>query len=118
MVCLGTSTLVQSQTSAYRVNVVSRTAPAVKYEHRSGATKIDFKGTDLMPGATGEAKVESKRGTMEIEVEFRGLGKPSSFGTEYLTYVMWAISPEGRSVNLGEVLLGDAGRSKLNVTTD
>ena len=78
------------------MNVVSRTTRAVKYEHRSGSTKIDFEGTALMPGASGVAKVESKRGAMEIEAEFRGLDKPTSFGTEYLTYVMWAISPEGR----------------------
>ena len=71
-----------------------------------------------MPGASGEAKVESKRGAMEIEAEFRGLDKPTSFGTEYLTYVLWAISPEGRAVNLGEVLVGDNHRSKLDVTTD
>jgi outer membrane protein OmpA-like peptidoglycan-associated protein len=124
---LGASTLTQAQTtssdehnqtSTYSVNVISRTTRAVKYEHRSGATKIDFQGTDLMPSASGEAKVESKRGAMEIEVEFTGLNKPTSFGTEYLTYVMWAISPEGRSVNLGEVLVGDNHRSKLDVTTD
>ena len=90
----------------------------MKYEHRSGSTKIDFQGTALMPEASGEAKVESKRGAMEIEVEFKGLDKPTSFGTEYLTYVMWAISPEGRSINLGEVLVGDNHRSKLDVTTD
>ena len=107
-----------SQTSAYRGSVVSRTTRAVKYEHRSGATKINFRGTDLMSAATGEAKIESKRGAMEIEVEFSGLDKPTTFGNEYLTYVMWAISPEGRSVNVGEVLVGNNHRSKLDVTTD
>ncbi len=71
-----------------------------------------------MPAAAGEAKVESKRGAMEIEAEFRGLDKPTAFGNEYLTYVLWAISPEGRSVNLGEVLVGGNHRSKLDVTTD
>ncbi len=106
------------QTSAYRTSVVSRTIRAVKYGHRSGATKINFRGTDLMPAAAGEAKVESKRGAMEIEVEFSGLDKPTTFGNEYLTYVLWAISPEGRSVNVGEVLVGDNHRSKLDVTTD
>jgi outer membrane protein OmpA-like peptidoglycan-associated protein len=124
---LGASTFAQAQTTTsgegnqmptYSVNVVSRTTRAVKYAHRSGATKIDFLGTSLMPGVTGEAKVESKRGAMEIEVELAGLDKPTSFGTEYLTYVMWAISPEGRSVNVGEVLVGDNHRSKLDVTTD
>jgi len=105
-------------TPTYRINVVSRTTRAVSYRHRSGATRINFQGTDLMPGAAGEAKVESKRGALEIEVEFSGIDRPTSFGNEYLTYVLWAISPEGRSVNIGEVLVGDNHRSKLDVTTD
>jgi hypothetical protein len=92
-----------NQVPTYSMNLISRTTPAVKYEHRSGSTKIDFQGSALMPSAAGEAKVESKRGAMEIEAEFSGLNKPTSFGTEYLTYVLWAISPEGRSVNVGEV---------------
>ena len=121
------STLAQAQSSfsniqdpapTYRVNVTSRTTRAVKYEHRSGSTKINFQGTDLMPSVSGLATVESKRGAMKIDAEFTGLDKPTSFGTEYLTYVLWAISPEGRSVNLGEVLVGDNHRSKLDVTTD
>jgi outer membrane protein OmpA-like peptidoglycan-associated protein len=102
----------------YRVSVVSRTAQAVNYRHRSGGTKIDFQGTDLMRGARGEATVNSKRGRLEVEVEFSDLEKPTAFGNEYLTYVLWAISPEGRSMNLGEVLVGDNRRSKLDVTTD
>jgi outer membrane protein OmpA-like peptidoglycan-associated protein len=107
-----------NQTPTYRVSVVSRTTRAVKYEHRSGATKINFRGTDLMPSASGEAKVESKRGAMEIQAEFTGLARPTAFGNEYLTYVLWAISPEGRSVNVGEALVGNNHRSKLDVTTD
>jgi outer membrane protein OmpA-like peptidoglycan-associated protein len=107
-----------SPTPTFRVTVVSRSVPAVNYQHRSGATKLDFAGTDLMPSATGEAKINSKRGSIEIGVEFGDLQKPTAFGTEYLTYVLWAISPEGRAVNLGEVLVGDNHRSKLNVTTD
>jgi len=125
---LGASAQAQAQTQVpadsgnptptYRINVVSRTTRAVSYRHRSGATKVNFQGTDLMPAATGEAKVESKRGALEIEVEFSGLNRPTSFGNEYLTYVLWAISPEGRPVNIGEVLVGDNHRSKLDVTTD
>jgi len=118
---LGASARIESQTSqppAYRASVVSRTTRAIKYGHRSGATKINFRGTDLMPGAAGEARVESRRGAMKIEVECSGLDKPTAFGNEYLTYVLWAISPEGRSVNVGEVLVGGNHRSKLDVTTD
>jgi outer membrane protein OmpA-like peptidoglycan-associated protein len=107
-----------SPTPNFRVVVVSRSVQAVNYQHRSGASKLDFAGTGLMPSATGQAKVNSKRGSIEIEVEFGDMQKPTSFGTEYLTYVLWAISPEGRAVNLGEVLLGDNHRSKLSVTTD
>jgi outer membrane protein OmpA-like peptidoglycan-associated protein len=107
------------QRSTYQIVVVSRTARAVNYGHRSDATKINFAGTDLMPNAKGEAKVwGGKRGATRIQVEFEGMDKPTTFSTEYLTYVMWAISPEGRPVNLGEVLLGDNHRSKLDVTTD
>lgn len=106
------------RTSVYRFTVVSRSVQAVSYRHRSGATKMDFAGTDLMPAANGEAKVESKRGSIEIEAEFGNLQSPTAFGTEYLTYILWAISPEGRAVNLGEILVGDNHRSKLNVTTD
>jgi outer membrane protein OmpA-like peptidoglycan-associated protein len=102
----------------FRVNVVSRSVQAVNYKHRSGASKVDFAGTDLMPSANGQAKVESKKGYLEIEVEFGNLQKPTSFGNEYLTYVLWAISPEGRAVNLGEILVGDNHRSKVDVTTD
>jgi outer membrane protein OmpA-like peptidoglycan-associated protein len=105
-------------TPTFRLNVVSRTTRAVSYRHRSGTTKINFQGTDLMPGAAGEAKVASKRGTLAIEVELSGLDRPTSFGNEYLTYVLWAISPEGRPVNIGEVLVGDNHRSKLDVSTD
>ena len=124
LVCLGAFTPAQAQTSrqanqtTFDVNVVSRTTRAVTYEHRSGKTQIDFHGTNLMPRAFGEATIESKRGAMEVHVTFKNLDKPTSFGTEYLTYVMWAISPEGRSVNMGEVLVGDNHRSKLEVTTD
>ncbi len=101
----------------FRVTVVERTAKAINYQHRSGATKIDFAGTSLMPKASGEAKVESKQGYMEIEVEFDELQPANRQGSEYLTYVLWAISPEGRTSNLGEMLL-NGNRSKLNVTTD
>jgi len=107
-----------SPTPIFRVNVVSRSVQAVNYEHRSGASKLDFAGTTLMPSANGEAKVNSRRGSIEVDAEFGDLQRPTTFGNEYLTYVLWAISPEGRAVNLGEVLVGDNHRSKLRVTTD
>ena len=105
------------QTPVFRVNVVSRTTKAVNYRHRGGSTTVDFKGTDLMPLAKGKAKVDSKSGRLQIDAQFERLMPATKFGSEYLTYVLWAITPEGRPVNLGEVLL-DNGHAKLDVTTD
>jgi outer membrane protein OmpA-like peptidoglycan-associated protein len=107
-----------TQTTIFQVKVISRSVQAVNYKHRGGSTKLDFAGTDLMPMANGEAKVESERGTIKIKAELGNLENPTLFGTEYLTYVLWAISPEGRAENLGEILVGDNNRSKLDVTTD
>jgi outer membrane protein OmpA-like peptidoglycan-associated protein len=100
------------------VNETSRIVEAINYQHRSGATDVNLAGTALMPSADGKAKVRSKRGTMEVEAEFGNLQSPTTFGGEYLTYVLWAISPDGRAVNLGEVLVGGNDRSKLTATTD
>ena len=102
----------------YRIIVVARTTKAINYRHRSGGTRINFQGTSLQPEARGNAEVASKQGAIHIDSEFQGLQPASKFGPEYLTYVMWAISPEGRPVNLGEVLLSNDGKSKLNVTSN
>jgi outer membrane protein OmpA-like peptidoglycan-associated protein len=102
----------------YRAIKISRSVQAVDYRHRSGVTDVDFAGTALLPSADGKAKVRSKRGAMEVEAEFGSLQNPATFGSEYLTYVLWAISPEGRAMNLGEVLVGDNNRSKLKATTN
>jgi outer membrane protein OmpA-like peptidoglycan-associated protein len=100
------------------VSETSRTVEAVDYQHRGGASQVDLVGTALLPSADGKAKVRSKRGTMEVEADFGNLQSPTTFGAEYLTYVMWAISPEGHAVNLGEVLIGGNDRSKLTATTN
>jgi len=101
----------------YRITVVARTMKAINYHHRSGSTRIGFQGTALMPAARGEAKVESKQGVIKIDAEMQQLGPATQFGAEYLTYVMWAVTPEGRATNVGEILL-NGGKSKLNGTTE
>lgn len=106
------------QVTVFRVNVVGRTTKAVNYRHRGGSTTVDFRGTDLLPGAGGHAKVDGKAGRLAISAELTHLPPARNYGGQYLTYVLWAITPEGRPVNLGEVLPGDNGKSKLDVTTD
>ena len=100
----------------YRVQVVQRDLDAVNYLHRSGSTRIAFRGTSLLPNASGEAKVQSERGGITIDAKFEGLTPANGFGHEYLTYVLWAISPDGRPQNLGEVL-PSGNKNNINVTT-
>ncbi len=114
---LQTERLSDGSIPVYRVTTTARTAKAINYQHRNGATKIDFRGTSLLPGSRGEAKVEGKQGYIEIEVEFDDLKPANLLGSEYLTYVLWAITPEGRTSNLGEILLNGT-KSKLNVSTE
>jgi outer membrane protein OmpA-like peptidoglycan-associated protein len=108
----------QNDIPVFRVNVYARTTKAVNYRHRGGSTEVDFRGTELMPAVGGRAKVEGKGGRLAINAEFTHLGVASSFGGQFLTYVLWAITPEGRAVNLGEIIPGDNGKDKIDVTTD
>jgi outer membrane protein OmpA-like peptidoglycan-associated protein len=105
------------QSQASGPSTVSRTTKAVNYRRAGGATKIDFSGTELMQGASGEARVESKSNRMEIEAKFQGFEDATKFGLEYLTYVLWAVSSQGRAVNLGEVALKN-GAGQVKAITD
>ncbi len=103
----------------YKIQVVARDIPAINYFHRSRATKIGFQGTALLPQAKGSAKVEGRAGRTSIEASFQGLSPANGFGVEYLTYVLWAITPEGRPMNLGEVLpTGSKDKNEITVTTN
>jgi outer membrane protein OmpA-like peptidoglycan-associated protein len=102
----------------FRVQVVSRSIQAVSYRNRSGWTKIDFQGTSLAPQAKGTAEVNSRLGHMEIKVDVKKLPAASSFGPEFLTYVLWAITPDGHAANLGEVVVDSDGNFKGTVTTE
>jgi outer membrane protein OmpA-like peptidoglycan-associated protein len=101
----------------YKVQVVGRDIPAINYFHRSGSTRIGFQGTSLLAQGKGSATVKSERGRMTIDVKLEGLVPANSFGAEYLTYVLWAITPDGRPVNLGEVL-PQGSKTQITVTTD
>jgi len=104
----------------FRVDVTSRTITAVNYHHRQGTTKIDFRGTALMPAARGTAEVMPNTGATRINLHFDHLSNPAQFGPEYLTFVLWAITPEGRAERLGEVTLKgpNAKNAELYATSD
>jgi hypothetical protein len=101
----------------YRITVVQRSLAAVNYGNRSLPTKIDFRGTVLAPETHGSATIEAKTGVVIIRAKLDGLDAPAKFGPQYLTYVLWAISPEGQTERLGEVVTNHKDDAKLEVTT-
>ena len=109
-----TATAPQSATNA---NAVAHTTKAMNYRRAGGSAKVSFQGTKLMPTASGEAKVESKNNRMEIEAKFERLDDATKFGLQYLTYVFWAVSPQGRAENLGEITLKN-GVAEVKADTD
>jgi len=111
------ATAQQGAMPVFRVTVVGHTTPAINYRPRKGDTKVDFVGTALSPLALGSAKVEGKKGYIDIDAKFDRLASPTQFGPEYLTYVLWAVTTEGRSTNLGEVQVKD-DEARIHVTTE
>ena len=123
-ICLGLMALLglvaahaSGQSIAPANTAVSRTAKAINYQRRGSTLKISFHGTELMHQAVGEAKVENKGNRVEIEAKFEGLEDATKFGLEYLTYVLWAISPQGRAVSLGEVQVKN-GNAQVKAISD
>ena len=103
----------------FRVTVVSRTTKAINFHHRTGMTQVDLKGTELMPKSTGVARVQSNTGATKMTLDIKKMSPPQSFGPEYLTFVAWAVTPEGRAQNLGEIVLnGDATHRSIDVATE
>jgi outer membrane protein OmpA-like peptidoglycan-associated protein len=100
-----------------KTGIVSRTTKAMHYREQGGSVKIAFQGTNMMSAASGEAKIEGKKISLEIDAKFQGLEDATKFGLEYLTYVLWAVSPQGRAVNLGELTL-DHGKGHVKAFTD
>jgi outer membrane protein OmpA-like peptidoglycan-associated protein len=118
LACAATAASAQTQTAVpANAAPVSRTTKAVHYRLQGGTTKVDFQGTELLQRASGEAKVEGKKTNFQIEVKFQNLEDATKFGLEYLTYVLWAVSPQGRPVNLGELSL-EHGNAHVKAFTD
>jgi outer membrane protein OmpA-like peptidoglycan-associated protein len=109
--------LAQTEQVPPPATLTSKSVRAVGYQIGGGSTKVDLKATELIPQARGEAKVEAKSGITTIEVEVNGLGSPSRIGTEFLTYVLWVVSPDGRSSNVGEIITNNSGHAELRATT-
>jgi outer membrane protein OmpA-like peptidoglycan-associated protein len=97
--------------------VTGRSIKAIGYQVGGGGTTVDLKSSGLVPAAAGEAKVEARAAVTTVEAKVQGLALPTPLGTEFLAYVVWAVSPEGRAINLGEIRPNEGGRGTLKVTT-
>lgn len=118
LVLAQTQTSIPTTAGAADATTVSRTTKAVHYRLQGGTTKVNFRGTDLLQRASGEARVEGKKTNFEVDAKFEGLEDATKFGLEFLTYVAWAVSPQGRPVNMGEVSLDHNGSAHLKAYTD
>jgi len=107
----------QVQQSVPDSNLTTKSIKAIGYKVGGGSTKVDLKGTELMAAASGEAKVEARPGATTIEVSVIGMTQPSTLGAEFLTYVLWVVTPDGRSGNTGELIINKNGEAKLKATT-
>jgi flagellar motor protein MotB len=114
----GQEVLKRGEVPIYNVTVVERTTKAINYQPRTGPTTVDLRGTVLMTEAKGEATVESKRGRTEIDLKVDNLVPPTRFGREYLTYTLWAITPEGGPHNIGELIPNGGNKVRMHVTTE
>ena len=117
LVCLMTTGVARAQSAHIPdSNLTTRSIKAVGYEV-GRETTVDLKSSGLIPGAAGEAKVEARSSITMVEAKVKGLSLPTPIGTEFLSYVVWAVSPEGRAINLGEVRPDNDGNGKLKATT-
>lgn len=108
----------QQNTPLYRVNVVDSSTIAVNYSDRGLPVKIGFQGTVLLSSAKGEAVVQSRKGATSIDARFEGLTEPSRYGAQYLTYVLWALTPNGRALNLGQLVAGHNNKARIRASTE
>jgi outer membrane protein OmpA-like peptidoglycan-associated protein len=105
----------QTQQPEPAANVISGTVAAIGYPVGGGAIKVDMVGTSAAPQASGEAKAEAKTGGTTIELKVTGMPQPTSIGAEFLTYVLWTVTPDGTTTNLGQIPLNQNGEGKLDV---
>jgi outer membrane protein OmpA-like peptidoglycan-associated protein len=108
----------QSQQQTGVSDLISKSTQAIGYTVGGGGTKVAFKATELVPQASGEAQVEAKKGVTNVRAEVKALAQPGKLGTEILTYVLWAVTPDGRTSQLGEIQIDQNGNGKLEATSE
>jgi outer membrane protein OmpA-like peptidoglycan-associated protein len=115
--CCSVAVPAKSQQEVSPSSVIIKSVEAIGYPVGGGGTKVDLKGTELMSQTSGEAKVEAKSGATNVEASVKDLTQATTLGTEFMTYVLWSVSSEGRTSNLRQIFINKAGQGKLSATT-
>jgi len=113
---LPTSALPQDTKQIPDSDVINRSIKAVGYRVGGGSTKVIFLGTTAAPNASGEAKVQAKAGGTDIDLKVKNMPEPTTIGPEFLTYVLWTVTPDGSTTNLGEIPIDKNSNGELDVT--
>jgi len=116
---MGLSAHAQTSQEIPASSLISKSTVAIGFTVGGGSTKVDMTGTELMSQANGEAKVQARAnaGLTNIELTLQGMTPPSKLGAEYLTFVLWVVTPDGHTGNSGEILINKNGQGKLSATT-
>ena len=104
----------QNKKEVPAADVINKSIKAVGYEVGGGATKIIFLGTSAASQASGEAKVEAKTGGTSIELKVTSMPQPTTLGAEFLTYVLWTVTPDGNTTNIAEISIDKQGNGRLS----
>ena len=92
----------------------------LSYRHLAGSTEVQMRGTKLAPEARVQLKIGSRPGFVELDINRGGISglKPAHhLGEDFLTYVLWAVSIDGKASNLGEITFEGGRPVPVNVTT-
>ena len=106
----------QAEPAEPSANVISGTVAAIGYPVGGGGTKVTMVATQAASQASGEARVEAKKSGTEVSLKVAGMPQPTVLGAEFLTYVLWTVTPDGTTTNLGEIPIDKTGQGKLDVT--
>ena len=92
----------------------------LSYRHLAPSTEIHMRGTRLAPKAQINVKIGSRPGFVELDINrggISGLEPANKLGKDFLTYVLWAVSVDGKASNLGEITFEDQRPIPVNLTT-
>ena len=112
--------LAQKSGQLRMIEVKETDGQILSYRHLAGSTEVHMRGTRLAPEAQVKLKIGSRPGFVELDINRGGISglKPAHWlGKDFLTYVLWAVSVDGKASNLGEITFEGDRPVSVNLTT-